>query len=151
MNFQKVMKKRNKLLDNFYREELEQSGCFNCNECHCCKNRVCVEVTEQEFAELKTMLTNDIIEKGKKEWKKYNLTGSFDCPFLNDEGKCSIYSKRPLICASYYVENESKYCENPYGKVNIYNFMPGILMLMGKKLIENTNMDKVKNIIELFE
>jgi|GEM_PF-1720585 len=83
----------------------EDGKCSNCGGC--CSN--IIVLTRQEL----NTLTRYVSKKKMKPHSSMPLvmatenTLDMTCPFLNSEGKCSIYHMRPMVCKTF-VCNKSK-------------------------------------------
>ena len=68
----------------------------------CCAIPVIISRLEAEYIHQKTgkALSNRIILK----------TGRSPCPFLSDDGNCSIYKYRPYNCRTFHTLDNPKYC-----------------------------------------
>ena len=84
MNLKKLKKLQNELAK--YRYKCKQ-GCYEC----------CTWI--QFLEEEKKLMDKELRKQGYKE--PPNWKGSNYCEYLTTEGKCSIYSARPIVCRSF--------------------------------------------------
>ncbi|MEZ5399840.1 MAG: YkgJ family cysteine cluster protein [Bryobacteraceae bacterium] len=58
-------------------------------------------------------------EQGDLDWEEFALRYfhlGIPCPFLED-GSCSIYAERPLVCREFLVTSDPKHCRRPEDKL----------------------------------
>lgn len=94
-------------------------SCFSCSECHCCKGKKRIDVAGAEMEVLRNLITPQHIEKAKAQLNTFAITGKYTCPFLDDNGKCSVYQYRPIACSTFLVVSKPSMCENPEGHSHI--------------------------------
>ncbi|MCX6115988.1 MAG: YkgJ family cysteine cluster protein [Proteobacteria bacterium] len=79
-----------------YRNSFQcQAGCYGC-----CKSGLTVSSVEAKFIEF-WLKRNPSKVKGVKEALANKYFGKEYCGFLNEEGSCSIYEARPIVCRSH--------------------------------------------------
>ena len=69
-------------------------------------------------------------------------TGAYTCPFLDDNGRCSIYEHRPIACSSYVVVTEPFMCADPDGKSGFIDPIRALKHLPGKYIKKITRSGK---------
>ena len=134
------MKKIEKVYDN------KHIACVNCEESHCCKNKIKIDILELEIPILLNLITSDHIEAAKEANAQLAITGSFTCPFLIN-GRCSIYEDRPFTCAQYMVLGKPDNCIDPKGEIQILQ-PTTIYMKLARKFRQKDL--KSHNILDLF-
>jgi Fe-S-cluster containining protein len=75
--------------------------CDTCDKDYCCTNRTDIDITDTELEYYKTLKSKKLRKRFKQAILRKKKKGTFTCPFLED-GRCSIYDKRPLSCASFF-------------------------------------------------
>ncbi len=84
--------------------------CMDCKKNYCCINQRHIEVFNMEFDTLSYYITDEHINRARKEMKRTD--GLISCPFNNPEtGKCEIYDDRFSICSSQGVVTPSEDCD----------------------------------------
>ncbi|WP_374079334.1 YkgJ family cysteine cluster protein [Bdellovibrio bacteriovorus] len=111
-----------------------KKGCSTC--CH-----MEVEITSYESEILEKLVRDGhIIERSRLQkqserflqdaiWREgvRNLTNR--CVFLNDEGACSIYENRPVMCRRHSVTSPAKNCETLDSKI-VIRYFPKVDLLI---------------------
>ena len=98
------------------------------------------------------LITDKHRAKAKASKNEKALTGSYDCPMLED-GKCSIYEVRPIVCSTYFeVGESSKVCVDPYAKVP-YISGNAIVDSLGDKVLnkDTLTMKREVDLLDLFD
>ncbi|TCO78726.1 YkgJ family cysteine cluster protein [Marinisporobacter balticus] len=143
---------RNGYFDDLYRiyETIPQGKCLGCTRC-------CVESVPTHFIEFLNIFQHMTNERALYEKLFPKIIGYYflemvkknHCPFLDDEGMCSIYNYRPLVCRSFGHLTEDEYEEN-YKRVlsqNIQNmkfFKNKYKILLPKEVVDH-KIDYCKN------
>lgn len=86
---------------------------------HCCKIDIHLTKIEADFIRI------EVPSKYYSEAVKKTINHSSNCPFLDKNNECSIYSIRPFQCRVFYTLDDPKYCENgePH---NVYGSHDGL-------------------------
>lgn len=132
-------KKLQELVDAEITQESEievscQKGCSAC--CH-----MEVEITSYEAEILKTLVQDghsidrDRLQKQSERnlqdpsWKEGIRNAVNRCVFLNNEGACSIYENRPVMCRRHSVTSPPKNCET-LDKTIVIRYFPKVDLLI---------------------
>ena len=102
-----------KKTDAALQEAEAAATCKSCKEPYCCRMRVYAPIAAGELiAEtLKdTPLLRDRLRDHIDDWD----TGKLPCVFL-EQGRCSIYPVRPLVCRAHFVTSPPKLCGEGLG------------------------------------
>jgi len=75
-----------------------QKGCA-----HCCKIDVSISQLEAEYI---SATGGPTLDRGKSRTKGHDDA----CPFLANDGACSIYDRRPFNCRTFHTLDDPKYC-----------------------------------------
>ena len=86
-----------------------ESSCHSCDKSFCCRSQTGISVTKKEARILKRYLPKEKYEQSVME---NSITGRYTCPFLGDDGKCTVYQIRPLVCSSYLVASPKELCDS---------------------------------------
>ena len=116
-----TQKETNKFISNIYKkaDDDKSISCFECNELHCCRKKKSISVSGLEKKVLRRIITKEHRERARVQIVQHALTGYYSCPFLDNDGKCSIYLYRPIACSSYMVTTGADGCSTPHGKSGI--------------------------------
>lgn len=86
-----------------------------CNQCgNCCRNIYSVDTyTEKEFKLMQFFYPpyRRFYIKGKDEQGNF----IFACKYIQDDGKCSVYNKRPNFCKTYPIQKYNRSLSLPDG------------------------------------
>ena len=149
-----IVKRVHKLVDQFVKLAgvAEDSPCtVGCAAC--CKHSVSVTISEAHAIEQIYNLEPVFIdmENGqffRDDGQKYE---GLLCPF-NQEGQCQIYEWRPIVCRSYFSQEESAvYCSFPDDKIVRfgYNSSP-LIMHLYRQLATSGNVKGIADIRDYF-
>ena len=98
--------------------------CSNCSKAYCCKQTRNISITQNEAKLLKKYITPKVKAKAEQQKIAFAFTGLFECPFLDENNRCSIYEVRPFVCAKYCVlEDTEEKCKDPKDSVHIVNMI----------------------------
>jgi len=108
--FKKLKKKRGKI-SGFTLEELFKTaadyafGIIDCRECSLCCIKLGPKITEKDIIRINgkgRKNINSFINTYLKSDEDNDLVfKSMPCPFLDDNGLCSVYQERPRACRDY--------------------------------------------------
>lgn len=100
-------------------------GCTACGEC-------CRHVGKNLEVMFEFLRSNGVSKRHIKF--PYKLDDNGKCEKLGDDGKCTVYDKRPNICRSEWILKMSK--------MNVNDFYDGVVDNCNKLMDEN-NVDKI--------
>ena len=86
-----------------------ESSCHSCDKSFCCRSQTGISVTKKEARILKRYLPK---EKLKQAVLENSITGRYTCPFLGDDGRCTVYQIRPVVCSTYLVTSPKERCDS---------------------------------------
>jgi Fe-S-cluster containining protein len=149
----KQQKNLNKVIMDMYtqvHEQGEKLSCFDCKSSYCCENKVKIEIIGNEFTILKKLITQEHKEQAKKAFIQKAFYGQYTCPFLNNEGRCSVYHYRPMTCSIYAVSTPSENCKDPLAHSAIVspNF---VFSNLPKKALKDIAKQKRYDLLDLFK
>ncbi len=99
-------------------------SCNSCNEAYCCIDQKHIEISDSEFKAIKHLIGVEVLERARNEVKRSAKNdGRYTCPFLED-GRCSIYDNRFIVCAGYGVVTPKELCRNTNRVIDIEVISP---------------------------
>lgn len=151
----KEQKQINNFIINIYQHLQSKDNnlkilCFDCKESFCCKAKASIQIVGNEKQILKKIATQEHRNRAKIALTQKIMLGYYECPFLDLNGKCSIYEYRPIACSTYMVCSEPKGCENPHQKSAIID--PSFLVRYIKpKYLKKISSSSKGDILDVFE
>ncbi len=91
-----MLRQLRRALEEFHIKDLikEYGGCQQCGWCCRCER---LSIFSEDVEKLGQLLKPEHIEN----LDRISVTLHLPCPFLNDKNRCSVYNRRPEVCATY--------------------------------------------------
>jgi len=110
----------------------------------CCHTQVSITSDEADllvskiadgvFVDIQRLSRLSTCENDSSEFYKINYLQRA-CPFLEDNGLCSVYDNRPSVCRSNHVVSDPSFCESTDGKerpVQLLNTYKADMVIMAQ-------------------
>jgi uncharacterized protein len=115
---------------------------------YCCKIDIQLSRVEAELIKAET-------DKKYNEPIKISLNNTTTCPFLGNEGSCTIYDIRPFSCRVFFTLDHPKYCASDephyvYGSQNGV-FTVNIFKELNDEILKLNNHSKMFDIRDYFK